>query len=638
MLKFEEELERVGELDDPLSVFDQYYSHLLSTHADAVTLTRILERATQMFVDDRRYRNDPRYLRLWLAYALRCREPEDIYAFLAMRSIASELASYYEEYAAYLERKGEVSKAAAVLRAGVERNAQPQERLHKRWMDFCTRHPQKKEERPAYRRDALVDVQGRGELSFEEVRAKSWRRAGSILKASYVPPAPATTEDAEDDVLDDFDAALGPIDPDELTHVSVYKDNTADLRELARSLPPPENKKKSEGDNYDVRLFDQFLASAPAKPTLELRTSRLSLIPEESDANTQATGLITSLLARPNHRPAPPLSIGPAELLQMRAAGTVPSIESVDPLRPRLATLEKSIGRDGVGNNHTVASLRVAAGHYFVERRLASSVLLGIDLEADIAGSDLHQVILKVHPDSLWEASVLARLAGLPGIPTLAKVCRHPDASLFTESFYPHGSIATLLTRCTVDEKLFLFWTRELLLTMTRLLQRGIVHGRLALEHVLVRLGPNPLLVTFDPTGGGGWSDRGIVLVGFSKAIDLQTLPETALLDDVAFADYAPYCEGTHRRILTLDVAGLLRLLSILLDNRVLRYNATWDEVRLALQALVLHECSVVQLVAGLERIQQTVDAVLLHEALTLPTLKSLLTRLEISLLERNPS
>lgn len=639
MLKYEEQLDRLEELDDPLSIFDQYYSHLLASQADAVTVTRVLERATQTFVDDRRYRNDPRYLRLWLAYALRCREPEDIYAFLAMRSIAAELAGYYEEYAAYLERKGALSKAAAVLRAGVERHAQPRERLNKRWIEFCGRNPQRREERVTYRKEALVGVKGE-ELSFEEVRSKSWRRAGSILKASYVPPLTAEASfeaegEGEDD-LEAFEAGLGPVDPDDLTHISVYRDNTADLRELAKSVP-----KEDHRENYDMRLFDQFLGSGKTagSTSCEGRNPRLSLIPEESDANTQATGLINSLLLR-NVAPGP-MTVGAVELKQMRVGSVPACMESSDLLQDRLEALEKSIGRDGIGHNHTVASLRIAAGHYFIERRLGPRVLLGIDLEADIAGSDLHHVVLKVSNETLpWEAVVLTKLAGLTGIPTLAKVCRHPDGAVFTESYYPHGSLAALMARTTIDEKLLLFWMRELVNTVLGLVQRGIVHGRLALEHVLVRLGPLPLLAVFDANGGGGWSDRGIALVGFSKSLDLAALPATAVLGETVFDEYAQYVEGrgNHQRILTLDIAGLLQLLAIVLTDRTLRYLATWDEARLALHALLLNDCSVDQVVAGLNTVRQIFDGVLRTESITLPTLKSLLTRLEISLLERNPS
>ena len=97
------------DLDDPLALHQQYIEGLkaLQPTSDqaAKFLLEGLERATQAFIEDRRYGNDPRYLRVWLDYASRCREPEDVFAFLAMKGVCLDLAAYYEEYSGYLERR-----------------------------------------------------------------------------------------------------------------------------------------------------------------------------------------------------------------------------------------------------------------------------------------------------------------------------------------------------------------------------------------------------------------------------------------------------------------------------------------------------------------------------------------------------
>lgn len=101
-------LARSDELDDPLSLHVNYIQSLKSHQNDPSLqnfLLEALERTTQCFVEDPRYRNDPRYLRVWLDYAARCREPEDVFGFLAMKGICLDLAAYYEEYAGYLERR-----------------------------------------------------------------------------------------------------------------------------------------------------------------------------------------------------------------------------------------------------------------------------------------------------------------------------------------------------------------------------------------------------------------------------------------------------------------------------------------------------------------------------------------------------
>ena len=113
---FIEQKSKIEELDDPLSVFDSYHSQLAQllqfytsdpSTAKFITsiLVPVLDSATQTFARDPRYRNDPRYLKLWLSYAKYCRETEDIFVFLSQEGIAQELATFYEEYALLLTEK-----------------------------------------------------------------------------------------------------------------------------------------------------------------------------------------------------------------------------------------------------------------------------------------------------------------------------------------------------------------------------------------------------------------------------------------------------------------------------------------------------------------------------------------------------
>ena len=114
---FNEQKEKIDELDDPLSIFDSYYNQLCqllavdSTKFVTSVLVSVLDSATQTFAKDPRYRNDPRYLKLWLAYAKYCREAEDIFVFLAQEGITQDLATYYEEYANLLAEKNNLKQA-----------------------------------------------------------------------------------------------------------------------------------------------------------------------------------------------------------------------------------------------------------------------------------------------------------------------------------------------------------------------------------------------------------------------------------------------------------------------------------------------------------------------------------------------
>lgn len=69
-------------------------------------LVNLLERATRALRDDERYRNDPRYLRLWLMYAENVEDARDIFAYLEAHGIGRRLAGFYEEHALLWESYG----------------------------------------------------------------------------------------------------------------------------------------------------------------------------------------------------------------------------------------------------------------------------------------------------------------------------------------------------------------------------------------------------------------------------------------------------------------------------------------------------------------------------------------------------
>lgn len=120
---FNEQKSKIDELDDPLSCFEAYYQQLTqlidnsdnnneaSSHLITTAIVPVLDSATQTFAHDPRYRNDARYLKLWLAYSKYCREAEDIFVFLSQQGIAQELATFYEEYAVLLVEKNNLKQA-----------------------------------------------------------------------------------------------------------------------------------------------------------------------------------------------------------------------------------------------------------------------------------------------------------------------------------------------------------------------------------------------------------------------------------------------------------------------------------------------------------------------------------------------
>ncbi|KAK6340531.1 hypothetical protein TWF696_008857 [Orbilia brochopaga] len=80
----------------------------------------------------------------------------------------------------------------------------------------------------------------------------------------------------------------------------------------------------------------------------------------------------------------------------------------------------------------------------------------------------------------------------------------------------------------TMDEILVMFFAVELLRTVEALHCRGILHGDLKADNCLLRLQPtgadnsSDWTAAYDPTGGGGWSRKGIALIDFGRGVDMR--------------------------------------------------------------------------------------------------------------------
>lgn len=146
--EYETELQAIDESDDPLDIYDRYVKWTLNAYPSAQAtpesgLLPLLERATKAFLSSSHYKNDPRYLRLWLHYIrLFSDAPRETFAFLARHHIGEGLALFYEEFAAWLENAGRWAQADEVYRLGVEREARPVERLARKFGEFQQRYEQ----------------------------------------------------------------------------------------------------------------------------------------------------------------------------------------------------------------------------------------------------------------------------------------------------------------------------------------------------------------------------------------------------------------------------------------------------------------------------------------------------------------
>ena len=182
--EYEIELQSIGDSDDPLDIYDRYVKWTLNAYPSAQAtpqsqLLPLLERATKAFLTSSLYKNDPRYLKLWLHYIRFFSDaPRETFAFLARHSIGEALGLFYEEFAAWLESVGRWNQAEEVYKLGIEREARPAERLMRKYQQFQQRY----EARPQ---------------NADEPTSPALPRVRAALATKIDPFAPAPAEDPQ---------------------------------------------------------------------------------------------------------------------------------------------------------------------------------------------------------------------------------------------------------------------------------------------------------------------------------------------------------------------------------------------------------------------------------------------------------
>jgi hypothetical protein len=129
-----------GKSEDPLSVWDEYIKWALQNFTGdkmAGNIVPLLQRCTRRFQCDKRYKNDVRYLNIWIKYIDTVHDPADIFSFLEANEIGKELAITYTSWALVLElKKGMYAEAYSKLEEGLKRRAVPLEQLQNALQQF----------------------------------------------------------------------------------------------------------------------------------------------------------------------------------------------------------------------------------------------------------------------------------------------------------------------------------------------------------------------------------------------------------------------------------------------------------------------------------------------------------------------
>ncbi|EEF52929.1 mitotic spindle checkpoint protein BUBR1 [Ricinus communis] len=128
--------------DDPLSPWlgcIKWVQQSFPPGGDCSGLIVIYEQCVRTFWDSDRYKDDLRYLKVWLEYAENCIDAEVIYNFLDANEIGKSHSAYYIAYALHMEARSKIKAANDIFNLGISRDAQPIEKLKDAYKKFFIR-------------------------------------------------------------------------------------------------------------------------------------------------------------------------------------------------------------------------------------------------------------------------------------------------------------------------------------------------------------------------------------------------------------------------------------------------------------------------------------------------------------------
>ncbi|XP_052581668.1 mitotic checkpoint serine/threonine-protein kinase BUB1 beta isoform X1 [Peromyscus californicus insignis] len=180
--------------NDPLDVWDRYITWTEQSYPQGgkeSNMSTLLERAIEALQGEKRYYSDPRFLSLWLKLGHLCNEPLDLYSYLHSQGIGVSLAQFYISWAEEYEARENFKRADAVFQEGIERKAEPLERLQSQHRQFQARVSrlallalEKEEEEEVLgssvpQRSTLAELKSRGKKTAKAPIS----RVGGALKA-----------------------------------------------------------------------------------------------------------------------------------------------------------------------------------------------------------------------------------------------------------------------------------------------------------------------------------------------------------------------------------------------------------------------------------------------------------------------
>ncbi|ETM49533.1 BUB protein kinase [Phytophthora nicotianae] len=126
--------------DDPLAAWLEYIRWLeVKMPEDTRKKFTALEKCTRELKDNPHYKNDMRYIRLWIQYADLVSNPKDIFKYLYQNKIGERVSLFYIGWAYVLETMANYPQAHKIYLKAGQKNAEPQDLLERKYKEFQRR-------------------------------------------------------------------------------------------------------------------------------------------------------------------------------------------------------------------------------------------------------------------------------------------------------------------------------------------------------------------------------------------------------------------------------------------------------------------------------------------------------------------
>lgn len=125
--------------DDPLEKWVEYIKWTRDNFASGgktSELLPLLEKCTREFHQSEQYRDDIRYLRVWIMYADSLPDPSDVFSYMMDHNIGQVHALFFIAYATFCELTRNYALADSIYQRGIQAKAAPLDRLETKFSEF----------------------------------------------------------------------------------------------------------------------------------------------------------------------------------------------------------------------------------------------------------------------------------------------------------------------------------------------------------------------------------------------------------------------------------------------------------------------------------------------------------------------